>query len=410
MGMANIEMVDPSVSQGVDPEEDTIDILDVLVLMARKRRFIVIVTVAALLAGLALAFILRPTFQASAIIMPPQQQQSTASALAGQLGALAGLGGGAAASLGLKNPADMYVGILESQTIADEIIQKFHLQSLYKKKNLVDTRTALKKHSDFKAAKDGLIDIDVNDHDPNRASALANAYIDELYRMNSTLAVTEAAQRRVFFDQQLNEEKNALNKAEIDLRNTEEKTGLIQLSGQAETIIRSIAETRANIASLEVQLQAVNTFATDQNPDAIRLQQEIATMRKQLANLENNQQKITPGDIQVPAGRVPEAGLQYIQKLRELKYHETLFDLLSKQYEAARMDEAKSAPIIQVIDRAIPPDKKSGPPRLLLTLGFGFLGFCFACLWVFVRNGLERMKQIPERAEKLHQLRAALHK
>jgi uncharacterized protein involved in exopolysaccharide biosynthesis len=154
----------------------------------------------------------------------------------------------------------------------------------------------------------------------------------------------------------------------------------------------------------------MNTFATEQNPDAIRLQQEIATLRGQLADLENSQKKITPGDIQVPAGQVPQATLEYVDKYRELQYHETLFELLGKQYEAARLDEAKSAPIIQVIDRAVPPDKKNGPPRLLLTLGFGFLGFCFACLWVFLRKGLERMEQIPERAEKLNRLRTAFHK
>lgn len=410
--MSNVEMAEAPINQGTNPEqEDTIDVLDVLVLLARKRRFVAVVTVIALLVGIAISFILRPTFKASAIIMPPQQQSSAASALAGQLGVLASLGGASgAASLGLKNPADMYVGILESRTIADELIQKFHLQSVYKTKKLVDTQTALKNHTDIEAGKDGLIHIDVKDHDPNRASALANGYVDELYRMNSTLAIGEAAQRRVFFDQQLNEEKTALKNAEIDLRNTEQKTGLIQLSSQAATIIRSIAEVRANIASLQVQLQAMNTFATEQNPDAIRLQQEIATLRGQLADLENSQKKITPGDIQVPAGQVPQATLEYVDKYRELQYHETLFELLGKQYEAARLDEAKSAPIIQVIDRALPPDKKNGPPRLLLTLGFGFLGFCFACLWVFLRKGLENMEQIPERAEKLNRLRAAFHK
>jgi uncharacterized protein involved in exopolysaccharide biosynthesis len=304
----------------------------------------------------------------------------------------------------------MYVGILESRTIADALIQKFHLQVVYKTKKLMNTQVALKDHTTIEAAKDGLIHIDIKDHDPNRASALANAYVDELYRMNSTLAIGEAAQRRVFFDQQLNEEKMALEKAEIDLRNTEQKTGVIQLSSQAATVIRSIAETRAAIDSSEVELQAMNTFATEQNPDAIRLQQKIAALRNQLSNLENSQAKLTPGNIELPAGRVPQASLEYVDKFRELQYHETLFELLAKQFEAARLDEAKSAPIIQVIDHAMPPDKKSGPPRTLLTLAFAFAGFCFACFWVFLQNGLHHMEQIPERAEKLHRLRAAFHK
>lgn len=412
--MSTVEIAEKPANRGANPEEESsIDVLDVLVLLAGRRRFIAFVTLVALLLGLAVAFILRPTFKASALIMPPQQQQSSASLLAGQLSMLTGLGsggGGAAASLGLKNPADMYVGILESRTIADELIHKFDLQAIYKKKKLVDTRAALKQHTNIETGKDGLIHVDVTDHDPNRASALANEYVDELYRMNSTLAIGEAAQRRVFFDQQLNDEKAALQKAEVDLRNTEQRTGVIQLSAQAATIIRSIAETRAQIDSAEVQLQAMSTFATEQNPDAIQLQQKIAALRAQLTDYENSQKKLPPGDIELPAGQVPQATLEYIDKLRDMQYHETLFELLAKQYEAARLDEAKSAPIIQVIDRAIPPDKKSGPPRRLLIVGFAFAGFCLACLWVFLKDGLHRLKQNPEQAEKLSRLRAALHR
>lgn len=410
--MSTVEIADTRANRGGNPEdESSIDVLDVLVLLASRRRFIAVVTVAALLLGLALSLVLPPTFKASALIMPPQQQQSTSSMLAGQLSALAGLGtGGGAASLGLKNPADMYVGILESRTIADELIQKFHLQSIYKTKKIVDTQVALKKHTDIETGKDGLIHIDVRDHDPNRASALANEYVDELYRMNSGLAIGEAAQRRVFFDQQLNDEKSALQQSEIDLRNTEQRTGVIQLSGQASTIIRSIAETRAQIDSFEVQLQAMRTFATEQNPDAIQLQQKIAALRAQLADYENNQKKLQPGDIEMPAGQVPQASLEYIDRLRDMQYHETLFELLAKQYEAARLDEAKSAPIIQVIDRAVPPDKKSGPPRKLLTLGFAILGFFLACTWVLLNGGLHRLKQNPEQAEKLNRLRLAFRR
>jgi uncharacterized protein involved in exopolysaccharide biosynthesis len=404
--MPNVEMAEPPLRQENKPEEEhTVDILDVLVILARRWRFIAIVTVIFLALGILLSLVLRPTYKASALIMPPQQQQSTASLLAGQLSALAGLSGSGASALGLKNPSDMYVGILDSRTIADDLIAKLHLAAVYKTKKLLDAEVALKRHTNIEANKDGLIQIEVNDRDPNRASNIANGYVDELYRMNSKLAIGEAAQRRVFFDQQLNDEKTALENAEVALRNTEQKTGVIQISGQAANIIRSIAETSANIASMEVQLQAMSTFATEQNPQTIRLQQEIAALRQQLAQLENSQQKLGPGDIQVPAGKVPQATLEYADKLRDLQYHETLFELLAKQFEAARLDEAKSAPIIQVIDHAIPPDKKSGPPRRLLTIGFTFVGFCFACLWVFLRNSYERLQQTPENAEKLNRLR-----
>ncbi len=418
--MTNTGTVEPQVDQGqnhqlaagagqrieVEPD-DSIDVLDILVVLAQGWRRIALLSCIGLILGVILSLVLRPTYKGSALILPPQQEHSISSALAGQLGALASLGGGGGGGL-LKNPADMYVGILESRTIADELIAKFHLQALYKEKTMAATRDDLKRHTTFEAGKDGLIHIAVEDHDPQRASDLTNGYLDALYRMNSTLAITEAAQRRVFFDEQLAEEKSALLKAEDALKQTEEKTGLIQLNGQAQAIISSIAQARAQISSLEVELQATRTFATDQNPDAVRIQQEIATRQRELAQLESSQAKLAPGDIALPAGRVPQAGLEFASKVRDLKYHETLYDLLSRQYEAARIDEAKSAPILQVVDRAVPPDKKSGPHRLLILAGLTFLGFVMGCLCAFLRQAMLRMQSEPETAMKLAQMRSAL--
>jgi tyrosine-protein kinase Etk/Wzc len=384
-----------------------LDMLDVALILTRRRRMIGVVTLAAFLSGLGLALLLKPSFTATAIILPPQQQSSSA-ALLSQLGSIASLGGGSgSASLGLKTPADLYVGILQSRTIADSLIAHFQLESIYQRTKLQDTRTALKSHSTIDVAKAGFIEISVTDHDPHRASDLANAYVSELYRMNSTLAISEAAQRRVFFDQQLDGDRKALIAAEEDLRTTQQKTGLIQLNGQAAVIIQSIAQLRAQISSREVELQSLHSYATDQNPEVIRLQGELSTMRGQLAKLENDQQRTNaPGDISLPAGKVPEDALEYERKLREVKYHEALFDLLSKQYEAARIDEAKSAPIIQIIDNAVPPDKKSGPPRTLIVLGFTVMGFVLAVMVAFCEFTLLRLQRTPDKAAKLSALRS----
>jgi len=303
----------------------------------------------------------------------------------------------------------MYIGILQSRTIADEIISQFKLKTAYKTKKMQDTRAALKSHTTIESGKDGLIQISVVDQDPQRASDMANAYVAELYSMNSNLAITEAAQRRVFFDQQLDAEKKALAAAEEDLRATQQKTGLIQLSGQALMIIQSISQLRAQISSREVELESMRSFATDQNPDVTRLNSEISTMRQQLAKLENDQQSVVqPGNIALPAGRVAEDSLEYSRKFREVKYHETLFDLLSRQYEAARIDEAKSAPIIQVIDHAIPPDKKSGPHRSLILLGGILVGLFGAGIWILFVQGLSAMSNSPSRVEKLERFRRSL--
>jgi uncharacterized protein involved in exopolysaccharide biosynthesis len=388
-------------SSSLDPDK-SIDVLDILLVLARDRRRIAIVTLGFLLLGAAVSFLLlKPTFTATATILPPQQQQSSVSAMLGQLSSLAGLGN--AGGL-LKNPADIYVGMIMSRTATDRLIDRFHLQTVYKTKTMVDTRKAFKAHVTAEAANDGLIEISVKDHDPRRASDLANGLVDELYHLTSTLAITEAAQRRLFFYEQMQDEKTALAAAEEDLKKTQETTGLIQLSDQAAEIIRNVASLRAQIVSSEVELQAMRTYATDQNPDVTRLQQQIDALQQQLTTMENNQRRMQPGNIQVPTAQVPEAGLEYANKLREVTFHTALLTLLSKEYEAARIDEAKSAPLIQVVDHAVPPDRKSGPPRLLLTFAAGFLGFLVACVWALFRQALKNIEQHPERAKKLERL------
>jgi len=374
-------------------DEKTIDALGIFLIFVRRRRTIGVVTLAGFLLGVAVALLLKPNFTATAIILPPQPQSSSAG-LMSQLGSLSALGGGSA--LGLKTPADMYVGFLQSRTIADNLIAKYQLQSVYKRTNLQDTRLALKSHTEIEAGKDGLIHISVVDHDPRRASDLANAYVDQLHGMNSNLAITEAAQRRLFFDQQLDTEKKALTAAEDDLRATQQKTGLIQLSGQAQMIIGSIAQLRAQIASREVEMQSLRVSSTDQNPNVIRLREEISTMQAQLAHLEDDRQfHEQAGDVALPAGRVAADSLEFARKYRDVKYHEALYDLLSKQYEAARIDEAKSAPVIQVVDHAVPPDKKSGPHGSLIVPGFTFAALFFSCLAVYVQHGFARIRSNP---------------
>jgi tyrosine-protein kinase Etk/Wzc len=392
----------------VSAERKSVDLFDFLLVLSEARRIIALCMLVFIVLGLAISLLLRPTFSAVAVILPPQQGQSLATMM-GQLSALVSLTGGGlggSSSSQLKTPVDMYVGMLESRTIADGLISKFHLQDLYKTRKMEDTRASLKGNSRFLAGKDGLIHIIVDDHDPNRASEMANAYVDELYSMNSHLATTEAGQRRAFFDQELSEEKSALAIAENDLKQTAEKTGVIHLGGQAEAIIRSLAMLRAEIASREVQINSMRMFATDQNPVAMRAQEEINSLRSQLDKLENDPRNPQLIDtIGIPAGRVPAVSLEYARKLREVKYHESLFELLAKQYEAARIDEVKAAPIIQVVDRAIPPDKKSGPHRSLIVLGCGFIGFCIGYLWAATRRALRRAADIPEYAIKIDRLR-----
>jgi tyrosine-protein kinase Etk/Wzc len=368
--------------------ESEISLVDVFTTLLQHKRLILSVALAAGLISAVIVFLLPPWYTAEATILPPQQQQSSLAALAS--GALGGLAAsGMASSLGIKNPADVYIGILESRTLTDGLISEFHLQAVYSKKLLSETRKELAKHASFSSGKDSLIRISVEDHDPKRAAALANAYVDGLYKQNSRLALTDASQRRLFFEQQLAKEKDALASAEIALKNTEQSTGLLAPTGQAEALIRAAAQLRAQIASREVQLQAMRTFATDENPQVQMLQQEIKGFHAQLTKVDAKSSSDSSFDLS--ASKLPEASLEYIRKLRDLKYHETLYELLAKQYEAARIDEAKQAPVIQVVDRAVVPDRKSWPPRSVLVGISALLGFILAAIGVLSAQHVKKV-------------------
>jgi len=382
-----------------------VSLIELLTLLLRRKRFILGTALIMGVMGAGIAYFLPVSYSAEAVIMPPQQQQSSLASFAA--GALGGLAGGSMASqLGLKSPADLYIGILGSRTITDDVIERLHLREVYKKKFLSDTRKALAKHVSFTSGKDSLIKITAEDHDARRAADLANAFVDELHKQNSRLAITDAAQRRLFFEQQLASERDALANAEIALKNTEQSTGMLAPTGQAEALIRAAAQLKAEIVSSEVKLRAMRSFATDENPQLQILEQEIKGFQSQLANIEADGQPNSK--FELSAGKLPEASLEYIRKFRDLKYHETLYELLAKQYEAARIDEARQAPLIQVVDRAAVPDRKSWPPRGLFALIAAAAGMLAASGWVVVSRAIHRMSEQPDLGPQLESLRRAL--
>lgn len=363
----------------IQPDKPEISLVVVLTMLLRHKRLIASVTALFTSAAAIAILVIPPFYKAEATILPPQQAQSSLAALAS--GAMGGLAtSGMASQLGLKNPADLYVGILKSRTITDAIIERFHLQRVYDKKGASDTRRALGSNTIFTSGKDTLITIAVTDRDPRRAADIANAYVQELHDANSRLALTDASQRRLFFDHELSSEKNALADAEVALKRTQQATGLLIPSGQAEALIRSAAQLRAEIVSRQVELKAMQAYATEQNPKLQLLQREIAAMQGQLSVIEATG---SGSKFEVPGNKMPDASLEYFRKMRDLKYHETLFELLAKQYEAARLDEARQAPVIQVVDRAVAPERRDGRRQwaaLVLVVVLAFSLTCFAVL------------------------------
>jgi uncharacterized protein involved in exopolysaccharide biosynthesis len=244
----------------------------------------------------------------------------------------------------------------------------------------------------------------VQDSDPKEAALLSNAYVEGLYKQTGRLALTESSQRRLFFEKEMQSQKRSLSDAEEALKNTEERTGVLQVSSQVDSMIRSMAQLRAEIASREVALASLRNGATAQNPEVVRQESELAAMRSQLQSLEASNKATEPGDPMIPTSQVPKAGLQYVRALRDLQYNETLFELLSKQYEIARIDEAKDAPLIQVVDSAIPPERKSWPPRMVFSLLGAMAAGLLACLIAMLQSPLLN----PQEARKLRLLRERL--
>ncbi|MGJ5813783.1 GumC family protein [Paludibaculum fermentans] len=375
----------PQTDQAAEPRMLAGRHRDVLLELAAHRRLIggaVVLTAAAAFAVLSM---IPSRYTATAVIMPPQQAQSLSSALMGQLAGLTGLGG-SAQLMGMKSPSDLYVGILEGRTIADAVIERFRMKEVYGKSTMIETRKVLAENTAIGSRKSGLIEIAVEDKDPKRAAAMANAYVEELQKQNGRLAVTDASQRRLFFERELEAQRSALAEAETALKGAQEKSGMIQPAGQAEAIIRAQAQARAELAGLEVQVQAMSTFATDENPQIKVLRTEQAAVREQLRQLEGRAGGA--GSALISSGNLPTAGLEYMRRLREVKYHEALFELLAKQSEAARLDEAKSAPVLQVVDSAVVPDRKSWPPRALLSAAAAMVAFFCVCAWVIFRSML----------------------
>ena len=388
--------------------EEEISLLDILVVLAERKTLILKTTLTLAIVGILLAFLLPVRYTASTAILPPQQGGSAGASLMAQLGSLGSVasfaGGGALGAL--KNPNDLQVAMLKSRTVEDAMIDRFHLMDLYKQKMKSDARKQLEKRVEIdNGAKDGLIRISITDSDPHRAEEMANAYVEEFKKFSGNLAVTEASQRRLFFEQQLIGAKNNLANAEEELKKTEQQTGLVQLDSQARAVITSVAQLRAQIAAKEVQIGAMRSYATSENP-------ELQVAERELAGLRAQEQKMGASSdeglnmLPIPKGNLQQAGLDYVRKLRDVKYFETIFDLLARQYEVAKVDEARQGAVIQVVDRAITPDRRSSPKRLLIVGGAAALGLILGIVWVFAATGLSRLKDNPAERSSLDALRA----
>jgi tyrosine-protein kinase Etk/Wzc len=384
-------------------EESEINLLDYLLVFLKRKKFICAVTIGATLLVAFVSLIVPKTYRAESRILPPVQNGSTSSQLLSQLSGATGFNVAAVSSM--KTPNDLYIGLLKSRPVLDGIIDKLKMMEHYRTRSKDEARTRLLselKPQDDK--KSGIITVAVENRDASLAAQIANTAVDELKTLNKKLAVTEAGQRRLFYEEQLRDVRDSLLQSEESMKGFQEKTGAIKMDDQAKAVIQSVAQMRAAIASKEVQLKVMKTYATSNNPDAQRLEEEVRGLKEQLVQLESKSGQ-SKADPFMPTSRMPQLGTDYARKMRELKFNEALFEILLKQFEAAKLDEARDAAIIQIVEKAETPEKRIRPKRTQMVIIAFIVSFFVSAFGAFFLEYLDNSRKNPENRERLELMR-----
>jgi tyrosine-protein kinase Etk/Wzc len=390
--------------------ETETSLLDVALLLVQNKRFIGRFVIGAALLAVVVSLLLPVKYEATTVLLPPNQSTSIGSFFLGQgagLGSVGSLGalGALAGGLGLKTQTDTYLAFLKSRTVEDAMIERFGLLREYKLKRMSDARKEFESRVTIAAEKkDGLIRIAVEDRKPERAAELANGYVEEFRKLSASLAITEAARRRLFFEQQLQPAKDNLTTAEEAMRKIQQTTGVLQIDSQARALIESVAILRAQVVAKEVQIEGMRSFAAEDNPDLRLAKQELDALQRQLQRLAGSQND-SGSDIVLSKGKVTHAGLEYLRQYRELKYNEAVYELLMKGLEVAKLDEAKEGEIVQVVDTAVPADRKSSPHRTIIVLATTVFAFFLSVCWIITRQSLQRILELPENRHRIEAIK-----
>jgi len=357
-----------------------------LTLLAEHKQLVVGLAGGAMILGVLYSLLLPTEYTSAAKIMPPRQTQSTTSLLNNMPGG-GSLADVASGGLGLRDPNAIYIGLLKSRPIADAIINQLHLQAVYGVKDMTSARIALDKATDVASERSGLISISATDRDKNRAAEIANAYVAQLRVLTKSISVTEASKRRLFFEEQLKQANEDLVASEVAFQQLQQTKGLIRLDAQAGTVVGDIASIRGQTAAKEVELQVLLSYSTERNSDVQLLERELSALQAKAAQLEHSASASDFSEMGLKD--LPKAGLDFVRAQRDLQYRQAFYDLLLKQFEAAKLDEGKEAAVIQVVEPAISADTRSSPHRGLIVQGFTVAGFLIACIFLYLRNFIE---------------------
>lgn len=407
--MPNVESQDDGDSVGQRPTRG-VTFIELMVVLARRKRLIAATTGIGILVAAFVSLLLPIRYTSTTTIITPREAPSLTALLTsnGQLANanLSSLASLAGPGILMRNPNDLYIGLLQSRPVVDAIIDQFGLMKLYRSADRTAARATLAKRTEIVSQKSGLLAISVTDRDKKRATAMASAYIAQLRVLTQSIALTEASQRRLFYEDQLRRAKDDVVQAEFALQQVEQKSGIVQVNAQTSAIISGLAGLRAQITAKEVEVQALRSYSTDRNPQVQLAESELGSLREQMAIMEQHNLSKKPFDIGL--GDIPTAGLDYLTAEHELLYRQTLFDLLLKLYDSARLDEAKEATVIQTVEPAVEPDRRSSPKRTLIALCGLVFGFLVGCVMALLEQLKAHLTSDPASARQLRALKKAL--
>jgi uncharacterized protein involved in exopolysaccharide biosynthesis len=347
-----------------ETEYRTINLLGFVQTVWRRKKTIFAFSLGGLIIAAVAAYTISPAYDATVRFLPPETKEISPLSL-----------------LPSKNQGDHYLGLVSSRTVQDDVIEHQHLKEYFHAKNASEARRELSSLSKIVVDKDQFVTVTVRAREPQTAVNIANEYLNALYRLSNQIAVSEAKHRWEFYEVPLEEEKNKLADAEEALKKAEQETGVVLPEAQVRLGLNAIANLKQQIASEEAQLASLLTGGTEQNPQVIRLRSEISNLYGQVDRL---QQKTGGQGATSSSGQLPALALEVERRTREVKFHETLFQILSRQYENARVDQSYT-PSIQLVDRPVLPDEKSWPRRKVMMILGLFGGGLVGLLWVLMQ-------------------------
>lgn len=367
-----------------------INLIEYWRVLVKHRKMIGYGVSAVFVVSVIVSLLLPKTYISTARILPPQQDSGVSSLVAAQLPG--SLGGIAAGFLGLQSPADLWVGILNSQNVKDAIIKRFDLRAEYGTDNIEDTRKELGKNLIIEKSREEIISVRVEDRDAAKAAEMANAFVEELNRVNVSSVMNNGKRMRIFVEKRLNEAKRELSAIEEKLQTFQEQKKTVKLDDQSTAIISAIGTLKGEQIAKEVELKTLRSYASSTNPRVEILSAEIGAIKGQLRSLTDGGGK--DNGFFIPVSKMPSLAVEYARLLRDAKIHETLFELLTQQYEVAKIQEVKDSPTVQVLDTGKVAEKKFRPRRSLIVGLSTFIAIVLFVFGAFFREYLAKLREM----------------